>query len=170
MLSASGVLGELWAASIADLRRIVDGLTDEEFRWEPRDGCWTVRHEDDGWVMDNPDDAPEPPPVTTIGWRLLHIARGNWIYGEFAFGAGSRNFADLPIYGAAGPAVDDLIASQRPITDALTLVSDVTLNDSVRTQSGRSWPAARVFSTLLREQIQHGAEISLLRELYRNRK
>jgi hypothetical protein len=76
----------------------------------------------------------------------------------------------LPIYGAAGPAVDDLIASQRPITDALTLVTDVTLNDLVKTQFGENWPATRVFSTLLREQIHHGAEISLLRDLYRNRK
>lgn len=170
MLSASGVLRELWAASVADIRRTVDGLTDEEFRWEPCEGCWTVRREDSRWVLDHPDDAPEPPPVTTIGWRLLHVAHGNWIYGEFAFGAGSRSFTDLPIYGAAGPAVDDLIASQRPITDAMTLVSDVTLNDPVKTQSGKLWPASRVFSTLLREQLRHGAEISLLRDLYRNRK
>lgn len=168
MLSASGVLAELWAASVADIRRIVDGLTDEEFRWEPCPGCWTVRREDDRWVMDYPDDVPDPPPVTTIGWRLLHITHGNWIYGEYAFGAASRNFTDLPVYGAAGPAIDDLIASQRPITDALTLVTDVTLDDPVPTQFGDPWPARRVFTTLLREQVHHGAEISLLRDLYRN--
>jgi hypothetical protein len=169
MLSASGVLRELWAASVADLRRIVDGLTDDEFHWEPCSGCWSIRHVGDRWVMDNPEDVPEPAPVTTIGWRLLHITHSNWIYGEFAFGGASRNLADLPIYGAAGPAINDLIASQRPITDALTLVTDVTLNDPVKTQFGPPWPAMRVFSTLLREQTQHAAEIGLLRELYRNR-
>lgn len=169
MLSASGVLRELWAASVSDIRRIVNGLTDDEFRWEPFAGCWTVRRDNGRWVMDYPDDVPEPPPVTTIGWRLLHVAHGNWIYGEFAFGAGTRNFTDLPIYGAAGPAIEDLIASQRPITEALTLVTDVTLEDPVRTQFGESWPASRVFSTLLHEQVHHAAEISLLRDLYRNR-
>lgn len=170
MLSASGVLRELWAASVSDIRRIVDGLTDEEFHWEPCAGCWSVRRVADRWVMDYPDDAPDPPPVTTIGWRLLHVTHGNWMYGEFAFGGASRNFADLPIYGSAGPAVDDLIASQRPITDALTLVTDVTLNDPARTPAGQTWPARRVFSTLLHEQVHHAAEISLLRDLYRNRK
>lgn len=170
MLSASGVLRELWAASVSDVRRIVEGLTDDEFGWEPGPGCLAVRHVDGRWVMDNAEDAPEPLPASTIGWRLLHVTRNNWIYGEFAFGSASRNSSDRPIYGAAGPACADLIASQRPITDALTLATDVTLNDPVRTQSGQPWPTIRVFSTLLREQTQHAAEISLLRDLYRNAK
>jgi hypothetical protein len=169
---------EQWGASVADLRRILAGLTDEEFRWEPCDGSWNVRRDSSaptGWFMDYPDMVPDPPPVTTIAWRLLHITHGNWIYWEHSFGPGERTFLDLPIYGVADAAVADLIASQRPITDELTAITDVTLGRSVSTPRSvgsaqrQQWPATRVFLTLLREQVHHGAEISLLRDLYRNR-
>src|SRR6185436_2248593 len=59
-----------WRAS---LRPRLDGLTDDEYLWEPVPGCWTVRH--DGTVdFDYP--TPEPPPFTTIAWRLAHIIVG----------------------------------------------------------------------------------------------
>jgi hypothetical protein len=34
---------------------------------------------------------------------------------------------------------------------------------------GEEWPTSRLFETLISEQVHHGAEISLLRDLYRNR-
>jgi len=170
-------LREQWGTSVADLRRILTGLTDEEFRWEPCADCWNVRRDTSapsGWSMDYPDIVPDPPPVTTIAWRLLHITHGNWIYWEHSFGPGQRTFPDLPIYGAADAAIADLIASQRPVTDELTAITDVTLGRPVSTPRsvdahGKQWPATRVFLTLLKEQVHHGAEISLLRDLYRNR-
>jgi hypothetical protein len=29
-------------------RARIDGLTDEEYFWEPAPGCWTIRQRDDG--------------------------------------------------------------------------------------------------------------------------
>jgi len=165
-------LREQWGTSVADLRRILTGLSDEEFRWEPCADCWSVRRDSSaptGWTMDYPDTVPDPPPVTTIAWRLLHITHGNWIYWEHSFGAGERTYLDLPIYGVADAAIADLIASQRPVTDELTVATDVTLGGLLNTPQGQQWPASRVFLTLLKEQVHHGAEISLLRDLYRNR-
>jgi hypothetical protein len=43
----------------ASLRPRLDGLTDDEYLWEPVPGCWTVRH--DGTV-DFAYPTPEPPP------------------------------------------------------------------------------------------------------------
>jgi hypothetical protein len=167
---ATGILREQWAASCTALQRMVGGLSDAEFRWEPCADCWSVRPDPNGgWIMDYPDAEPDPPPVTTIAWRLLHITHGNWIYWEHAFGPARRNFPDLPIFGDAAAAVADLTASQRPVTDTLAAMTDGQLDQRVATQFGDPWPAKKIFTTLLNEQVHHGAEISLLRDLYRNR-
>jgi len=172
MAGGSELLREQWAASSARLGRIVAGLTDEEYFWEPCDGCWSVRPRpgsEGGWVMDYPDVHPDPPPVTTIGWRLLHIAHGNQIYWEHSFGPATRTFLDLDIPGTAQAAADELVASQEPVAEALAGTDDAALGAPVPTHFGETWPAGRVFRTLLDEQVHHGAEISLLRDLYRNR-
>jgi hypothetical protein len=37
------------------------------------------------------------------------------------------------------------------------------------TNGGEWWPCHKIFTTLIHEQVHHCAEISLLRDLYRNR-
>jgi hypothetical protein len=52
----------------------LDGLTDQEYLWEPTAGCWTIRlGPQDTWTWDFAWPVPDPPPVTTIAWRLAHI-------------------------------------------------------------------------------------------------
>jgi hypothetical protein len=65
--------------------------------------------------------------------------------------------------------VDWLTASQLPLTEALAIVTDKGLDDLRPTNWGERIPAIRVFTILINEQVHHGAEISLLRDLYRNR-
>lgn len=163
------ILRDQWNQSCDRMGRIVAGLTDAEFFWEPCNGCWSVRRVGDAWFMDYPDEEPSPPPVTTIGWRLLHITHGNWIYWEHAFGPGRRNFPDLVVHGSAASAAADLIASQQPVAATLASLGDAELDRPVPTQFGQTWPAGQVLRTLLDEQVHHGAEISLLRDLHRNR-
>lgn len=147
-------------------------LSDEEFFWEPCAACWNVRVDParpHRWVMDYPDIAPDPPPVTTIAWRLLHVTHGNWIYWEHAFGPGERNFRDLEISASAGAAVADLIASHQPIAETFRRMTDADLDELRPTHMGGPLPAGEVLEILLNEQVHHGAEISLLRDLFRNR-
>ena len=48
----------------------LEGLTDEEYFWEPVEGCWSLRRGADGrWRLDHGPER-EPAPVTTIAWRL----------------------------------------------------------------------------------------------------
>ena len=54
--------------------RASTGLTRDEYLWEPVSGCWTVREIADGVRADWADPDPDPPPVTTIAWRLWHVA------------------------------------------------------------------------------------------------
>src|SRR6201995_4964905 len=68
------------------LRPRLTGLTDAEYCWEPVPGAWNVRPRGtspapvQGGTGDITIDfafpQPDPPPVTTIAWRLGHIIVG----------------------------------------------------------------------------------------------
>ncbi len=52
----------------------LEGLTDEEYVWEPAPDCWTIHANGDGtfrgdwgYIFD------EIPPFTTIAWRMSHL-------------------------------------------------------------------------------------------------
>ena len=146
-------------------------MTDDEYRWEPVAGCWNVRPSGgspSGWTVDYPDVPPDPPPFTTIAWRLLHISDGNTVYWEHAFGAARRGFRDLVPHGDAAGAVTYLEESQRPVTAALAGMDDERLDEQRPTHLGTVWPAKQVFTVLIDEQVHHGAEVALLRDLYRD--
>ncbi len=60
----------------AQLVQRLDGLTDAEYLWEPVPGSWSVRRTPDGdTAVDGAGEREiDPAPVTTIAWRLWHIA------------------------------------------------------------------------------------------------
>jgi DinB superfamily len=92
--SAADLLRDQWGRSCERLLARLDGLTDDEYRWEPVAGCWNVRpcvQSPSGWSVDYPEVPPDPPPFTTIAWRMLHVSDGNSIYWEHSFGPGVRN-------------------------------------------------------------------------------
>ena len=81
----------------------LDGLTDEEYRWEPVPGCWNVRPRGTGtapiqagrgpFTCDFAESEPDPAPVTTIAWRLAHMTVG-------CFGARTASHFGGPPYDA----------------------------------------------------------------------
>jgi uncharacterized damage-inducible protein DinB len=105
--------------------------------------------------------------VTSIGWRFAHLIGDNEIYMEHAFGPGLRNFPDLPVHGTADEVLADWENSRRPVTAWLRSASDADLLEPRPSHLGGSTTAGEVMAILLDEQIHHGAEIALLRDLYR---
>lgn len=93
-------MDEAWLS----LRGRLEGLTDEEFFWEPVPGCWTVHQDESGhWVVDYADPAPDPPTFTTIAWRLVHVGACKVMYHEYAFGPAELTWDRLEIpHTAAG--------------------------------------------------------------------
>jgi hypothetical protein len=148
------------------LRPRLDGLSDDEYFWQPVPDCWTV-HPDGGIHFAYP--APEPAPFTTIAWRLAHV-----IVGVFAM----RNHSHFD-----GPPAD--YESWAYATDAATALSQ--LDEQYRTWIGgvrgliedelwrpcgpaegpyADYPMATLVLHINREVIHHGAEIACIRDLY----
>ena len=130
------------------------------------------------YVIDFEIPEPNPAPVTTIAWRLVHIAE--------VFGARTANH-----FGDANPTIRDRFSGtwweklEMPSNadDALALVDEVhaAWADGVRAlDDDAMWRAVGPvegpfqdfsFASLIlhinREFIHHGAEVCLLRDLYR---
>ncbi|TCN44676.1 DinB family protein [Kribbella orskensis] len=115
-----------WQESGDRLDRRMEGLTDDEYFWEPVAGCWSVKPDVDRpgrWTYEY-EFAPPTPPVTALSWRLVHITADNLIYWEHAFGPGVRNFPDLPVPSTAAAALEAWQASRQPVTEWLARAGD----------------------------------------------
>jgi DinB superfamily len=163
-----------WAAQA---RPRLDGLTDDEYRFEPVPGCWSVRPA--GSVGPAPQfgtgpmridfdfPTPVPAPVTTIAWRLSHL-----IVGVFG-GRNARYFGGpaMDYWTYAYPATaDDALAAvdagyQRWIS-GVTALTPAELAATCREPGFEQDPMAALVLHIHREAIHHLAEIALLRDLW----
>ena len=168
MPSATQLLAAQMDEAYRLVRSRVEGLTDDEFFWEPVPGCWTVfRGEDGGWTYHYELPEPEPSPFTTIGWRLVHVALCKVIYHEWAFGPRSLNFITIDKPHDVASTIEILERGHRLLTGDLAGLDDRSLDTPVLTNWGEEWPASRIFTTMTDHDAHHGAEIGVLRDLYR---
>ncbi|MCT7658259.1 DinB family protein [Mycobacterium deserti] len=148
------------------LRPRLDGLTDDEYFWQPVPDCWTVHR---NGSIDFAAPPPEPAPFTTIAWRLAHV-----IVGVLAV----RNHSHFD-----GPEADymswryatDADSALRQLDDAygkwIDGVRGLTEDELYRPCGPAEGPYADYpFLALVlhinREVIHHGAEIACIRDLY----
>jgi hypothetical protein len=96
---------------------------------------------------------------------MVHIANGNTIYFEHAFGPAKRTFVDLNPPHTASSATEYLRSSCATIAVRLERATDADLFELRPSHLGSPRSAGEVMCTLLDELIHHGAEIGLLRDL-----
>lgn len=162
------------------LRPRLDGLTDDEYFWEPVDGCWSLRRGDDGrWRLDGELSAPTPPPVTTIAWRLVHVGatifanRASAFFGDGTVPEDADMFdqrhipTDLP--GGADKAVAFLERSYKRWHEGVAALDDEAMLQPLGPKGNifAKDSMAQLVAHISREAMHHGAEIALLRDLYR---
>jgi hypothetical protein len=168
-------LGWHWTGQ---LRPRLEGLTDEEYLWEPVDGMWSVRPDENGQtIYELADPVPDPPPLTTIAWRMVHIGVGCFAIRVNAFFGDNPDHADMfdPRH----------IPAEVPATaaDGLEFLRHWygRWRDSIRgLDKDELWsplgpkgayfaddPMLGLITHINREVMHHGAEICLLRDLYR---
>jgi uncharacterized damage-inducible protein DinB len=159
----------------------LQGLTDEEYHWEPVAGAWSVRPDANGVpVIDGADQRqPDPPPVTTIAWRLVHIAvgvfytRASTFFGDGSVPADADMFdprhqpARLP--ATAAEALDLLESSYRWWVDGVLALDEAAFISPLGPRGSyfAKSPMADLVLHLNRETMHHGGEIGVLRDLYR---
>jgi DinB superfamily len=177
-----------WNAELVDqleshwqqqLRPRLNGLTDDEYFWQPVPGCLTISRRgrnsapvslgEGEFTMDYAPGPHDREPVTTIAWRLAHLID---VFGPAAvphFGDGGDGHPAVHYPGTAEGALRQLDDGH----DAwITDVRGLGAAGLARPQGALSPPAfadapmARLVLYNHMEVIHHGAEICLLRDLY----
>ena len=168
MVAIVDVLAQEMAESYGELTQRLSRLTDGEFAWEPVDGSWRVFRGDDGrWTYDYEIPDPQPAPFTTIGWRLVHVAMCKVMYQEWAFGARELTWIAIETPPDVRASIEMLTRGHELLADDLAALRDEDLERSVLTNWGEPWPAWRIFTAMTDHDRHHGAEIGVLRDLYR---
>ena len=155
----------------------VGGLTDEEYFWEPVTGCWNVRPGADAagvFTQDWEFPAPDPPPLTTIAWRLVHICSFLQEHGmrAVAFERGAPAWGPPSVIpGSAAAAVNALATAVTAWRRDLSSVDDQRLWEPMGPAAGpfAEQPVVGFIEHIHDEFIHHGAEVALLRDLFRAR-
>jgi hypothetical protein len=160
------------------LRPRLDGLTDDEYFWEPVPGCWSVRRRGSAgavgeigggdWTIDFAYPEPEPAPVTTIAWRIGHLVVG--VFGARAashFGGPPTSYDTFRYAGSAAEALAQLDAAYAAWSTGVQALDLDALSRPVGPAEGpfAEHPMADLVLHINREAIHHGAEIALLRDL-----
>lgn len=165
------------------LRPRLDGLTDDEYLWEPVAGMWSVRPRDvatashsagaGDLVVEFAFPPPDPAPVTTIAWRLAHVIVGVLGMRVHAhFGGPAVDYATHHYAATAGEALAQLDDAHRRWLDGVAALGDDGLARPCGPAEGpyADAPLATLVLHIHREVIHHGAEVALLRDLYRARR
>lgn len=161
------------------LRRRLDGLTDDEYAWEPAAGSWNVRrrtesraeiaHGSGEYVIEYEWPEPEPLPVTTIAWRLGHVIVG--VLGQRSaahFGGPPCDYDSFDYASTADMALRQLDEAYATWIKGVRELGGDGLARPCGPAEGpfADIPLAGLVLHINRETIHHGAEICLLRDLY----
>ncbi|UJW35497.1 DinB family protein [Saccharothrix sp. AJ9571] len=160
------------------VRARLDGLTDDEYFWSPVPDAWSVRPRGTStapvqvgagdFTIDYAFPEPDPPPFTTIAWRLGHVIVGvlaarNATY----FGAPAVSYETWEYAGSGAAALDQL---ETQLDTWLTGVRGLTEAELLTPVGDREpYPELAVADLVLhihRELIHHLSEVCLLRDLH----
>lgn len=190
-----GIAGIDWVHELAEqldwhwttfVRPRLDSLTDREYLWEPVPDCWSIRPRSASTtshaagagdlLIEFQLPEPQPPPLTTIAWRIGHLAVG-------VFGVRAASHFGWRPRGLDGPLTYDTAIYPPTAREALVGLDEAYDGwcSGVRAldESGLALPCgpaegpyaehslAALVLHINREALHHGAELLLLRDLYR---
>ena len=153
------------------LRTRLVGLGDDEYLWEPAPDSWTIRPDEGGSWLGDWESPVWPPPLTTIAWRLGHIVQ-NLFDRRYATHLGLEPLRPPP--ASLPPTADEALAllDEGCVTALgyLGAMDESALGEPLGPVAG-PWAdddRASFVLHILDELTHHGAEVAVLRDLYRS--
>lgn len=149
----------------------LSGLADAEYFWEPVAGCWTIRAGPGQSATADWEPVSGPAPFTTIAWRIWHLTatygadrNAEWLTGH-SDGTGDARCAPQTSAAAALAVLDDAHGWWHGL---LSVVPEASWPQRLGAVAGPYREQTRTAFVLhqLDEQIHHGAELGVLRDLY----
>jgi DinB superfamily len=175
--SSAALLHRQLSHAFGAARWQVAGLTDDEYFWEPHPRCWSVRRRSSAvsaapsgigeWVTDGEWPPSGEPPITTIAWRLMHLAAWTEVYRNWTFDDATRSYDDIEVPDDADAAVRLLHVVQGEFSDAVAPLGDRDLMELRRAHWGDEYPIGALVWQIAVEHLHHSAEIGVLRDLRR---
>jgi hypothetical protein len=178
----SGVLLDLLTTSADMSRERLASLTDDEYLWSPVPDCWTLRPRGDPagapdaygpgeWLIDYAEEVGDPPPFTTIAWRLSHLANGFASRSEWSFGTHRVDPADVVDFAPTARAgLQVLWSAVHEFAAGVAATSEADLDRVGYSAMPHGLDPFVPFCSIVwwqtRELIHHTAEAALLRDLY----
>ncbi|MDT0320162.1 DinB family protein [Streptomyces millisiae] len=164
----------------SQLRERLDGLTDDEYFWEPVPDCWNVRPRgapgsapvragSGTMTIDFAMPEPSPPPFTTISWRLGHVIVGVLAMRNAAhFGRAATDYQSFAYAPTAAEALAQLDAEYASWQAGVAALGEEGLAHRCGAAEGpyAERPLAELVLHINREVIHHLSEVCLLRDLY----
>ncbi|TDC80176.1 DinB family protein [Streptomyces hainanensis] len=161
------------------LRKRLDGLTDDEYFWEPVPDCWNVRPRGTGtapvlagsgtMTIDFAMPEPSPPPLTTISWRLAHVIVGVLAMRNAShFGRVPTDYQSFAYAPTAAEALAQLDAEYAAWQAGVESLGEAGLARPCGEAEGpyAERPMAELVLHINREVVHHLSEVCLLRDLY----
>jgi hypothetical protein len=162
-----------WDYMADQLRGRLEGLTDDEYLWQPTRTAWTVARRADGRTL--PDQrawevgARDTPP-RTLAWSVGHLGEGSLVRADYLVGGHSLTDEDIDWPMTAQEGLTFLDKGLNSWRDGLDQMTEQDL-DTV----GRSafpggldlqLPLIEIVWWVNKELLEHTAEIWYVRDLY----
>jgi hypothetical protein len=175
MAVAKDLLDSVLRKSFDNVRWLLEDVGDDDCFWEPATPCWSVRRRGDAsegwgtglWVCEDIWPPPNPLPVTSIAWRMAHLAAWTDIYRDWTFEDQNLGLNQFEVPGTRHGVAEWVHSAQDRFTRSVEQLDDADLVELRPAHYGPHLPIHRLVSGIAVEHIHHGAEIGLLRDLRR---
>ena len=175
MAVATQLLDSILRRSFDNVRWLLEDVDDEDCFWEPGTPCWSVRLREHAgrawgtgdWVCEDAWPPPNPLPLTTIAWRMAHLAAWTDVYRSWTFEDQSLDLMHVEVPGTRDGLAAWVCSSQDRFHAQVEALEDADLVELRPAHFGPHLPIHKLVSTMAVEHIHHGAEIGLLRDLRR---
>ncbi len=172
----------------------LEGLTEDEYHWRPTPDALTLDDlfppDSETWRtsarLTGPADKqaleynrivereffarmPSPPPLSTIEYKVAHVATCKIMYAEYAFRDGqlSWRWTDLRVPRRLDAMRVYLEDAHRTLRGYLDGLADADLQVPRQTNWGELWPTERILWVMIQHDGYHGGQIRTMRAFYR---